>query len=119
MWQISASQAHCLAAGPRGGVLVGLATGALELRDEDLSLRCAKGDEKTDRSAAPVASRDPNDPRSNRPWTVEGGHLQDSKGGHLDRLDLLAEVAAKRPEGGAQQPSPFNWLQTAITSMQL
>ncbi|EOD07060.1 hypothetical protein EMIHUDRAFT_236350 [Emiliania huxleyi CCMP1516] len=69
--------------------------------------------------AAPVASRDPNDPRSNRPWTVEGGHLQDSKGGHLDRLDLLAEVAAKRPEGGAQQPSPFNWLQTAITSMQL
>jgi len=69
--------------------------------------------------AAPVASRDPSDPRSNRPWTVEGGHLQDSKGGHLDRLDLLAEVAAKRPEGGAQQPSPFNWLQTAITSMQL
>jgi len=65
--------------------------------------------------AAPVASRDPNDPRSNLPWTVEGGHLQDS----TDRLDLLAEVAAKRPEGGAQQPSPFNWLQTAITSMQL
>jgi len=65
--------------------------------------------------AAPVASRDPNDPRSNRPWTVEGGHLQ----GSTHRLDLLAEVAAKRPEGGAQQPSPFNWLQTAITSMQL